>query len=38
MTGWIHMIELVLESTYQFVSDDIYYIPKQKLLIEIQVY
>ena len=29
MVGQIHMIELVLESAHQSISDDIWYIPKQ---------
>jgi len=29
MAGWIHMIELALESAHQSVSNDIWCIPKQ---------
>ena len=29
IAGQIHMIKLVLESTYQYVSNNIYYISKQ---------
>ena len=29
MAKQIHMIKLALESAYQTISDDIYYIPKQ---------
>ena len=32
---WIHMIELVLESTYQTVSNDIWYIIWRSVFIEI---
>jgi len=37
-TGWIHMIELVLESAHQSVSNNIWCIPKQQVLVEIQAY
>ena len=38
MAGHIHTIELVLESPYQIVSDDISYVIWRLVLIEIQAY
>ena len=35
---WIHMIELVLESTYQTVSNNIWYLIWRLVFIEIQAY
>ena len=32
---WIHMIELVLESAHQSVPNNIWYISKQQVLVEI---
>jgi len=38
MAKWIHMIELVLESTHQIVSNNISYIIWRLVFIEIQTY
>ena len=38
MAGRIHMIELALGSAHQSVSNDIWYISKQQVLVEIQAY
>ena len=38
MAGQIHMIELVLESAYQMVSNDVLYIIWRLVFIEIQAY
>ena len=35
---WIHMIELALGSAHQFISNDIWCISKQQVLVEIQPY
>ena len=35
---WIHTIKLVLGSAHQFVSNDIWCISKQQVLVEIQAY
>ena len=35
---WIRTIELMLESAYQSVSNNIWYISKQQVLVEIQAY
>ena len=38
MAEWIHTIKLALESAHQFVSNDIWCILKQQVLVEIQAY
>ena len=38
MAEQIHMIELVLESTHQYVFNNIWYVSKWQVLVEIQAY
>jgi len=35
---WIHIIKLAMESAHQFVYNNIWYISKQQVLVEIQAY